>query len=1014
MLQLRGLAVYMEFNNSIKGNCDMTLDEYLEIIGQYTEFYDRSAAIRSYRAYYKGHNEFVENEVRQYVRSLLPGDDLVSIQAILESVFSAGVDIGKAVKWFEQKQEIVTETLCGWYVSKNAAKKLYEFLIYANPVRNEFNRFCVEVGREPTHAMFADYRRYMGRQLLQTRYHPASDDQYFWMESVEQLGKTFESWYMVYTAYDSSDMDGNLSLADCADVLGIHVKKLLVWLCKNESAYTLHQGRCFVPISTAYALKERWKHVQLVLLLLEEKLVKIPCKAKKTVKNIVLSQLEQMKPFWILADGTLPQQLEGKLYTAQTENANLALDKILDAIAVWPINRLQDITGMATKHLKKWTTNNIIEATRDDSGNYYVSADECRRVKALQERYISLDMIVANGIQGDNCEFHIGVHTNRDSLIDFCNEYDWWGIDYLCSKDLPINGGLFEIVVAREDSAQLQVFLQPWLRGYRKSYAEKFAIITESYKAQYPHVVKNLIQYEKEKHTADKPLIDMMQMLFWLIDKEINEMGDVEIEHVLIEPFSKDASLASCNLLSEYLLFSGYSKRNFQFVQGGKKMDTTAYAVSDFAVMVCHVVNEGVIKEHNLVQKALSSKKYADLWLYIALHIFASWRSTDYIRMKEPQLPCGPKELMEKIERNELLPEQARNIAEYFMAVNRLALNVPHKTKGTSGVPRLYFYCPRSCMESFGVILGIATAHYYLTQKADTFVTPVRDWFTIKQFFGEEFLKACGNRSFSGRRANKALMQSIDFVGREDGDLPPLVAYHLASLMRSHKLSYGKLSETTDIYLKDANFSGCTPEFIAYQMWERGVCSFVVDVMMKNCYGEQYSLLSVPQQTKLITSVGLTPYQTTNILRYVQKAEDDANEIIRAVSQDKETIRKATKRIALGHGLGKNPDCYCLRKAAGYDCEFKNRLNCMGCRYEIRTKALLVHYAQMHKNLTHFEDATGELERKRRVYLCKEVTYPAMQEIVLHLSEQPGEEYEIYKKLVQEVMTSGITECSTS
>jgi hypothetical protein len=42
--------------------------------------------------------------------------------------------------------------------------------------------------------------------------------------------------------------------------------------------------------------------------------------------------------------------------------------------------------------------------------------------------------------------------------------------------------------------------------------------------------------------------------------------------------------------------------------------------------------------------------------------------------------------------------------------------------------------------------------------------------------------------------------------------------YMLAALARSHKSGFGTLPETTDIYLKDAKFSGYRPEFIAREM----------------------------------------------------------------------------------------------------------------------------------------------------------------------------------------------------
>ena len=81
----------------------------------------------------------------------------------------------------------------------------------------------------------------------------------------------------------------------------------------------------------------------------------------------------------------------------------------------------------------------------------------------------------------------------------------------------------------------------------------------------------------------------------------------------------------------------------------------------------------------------------------------------------------------------------------------------------------------------------------------------------------------------------------------------------------------------------------------------------------------------------------------------------------------------------------------------------------MGCKYEIRTKAMLLRYAVNHHELMQ-TDGLSETEIRRRIYLCKTTTYPAIREILIHLeSETDSDEYSIYKQLVQEVKNRGIT-----
>ena len=57
--------------------------------------------------------------------------------------------------------------------------------------------------------------------------------------------------------------------------------------------------------------------------------------------------------------------------------------------------------------------------------------------------------------------------------------------------------------------------------------------------------------------------------------------------------------------------------------------------------------------------------------------------------------------------------------------------------------------------------------------------------------------------------------------------------YMLAALARSHKGGIGSLPEITDIYLKDASFSGYRPEFILREMFERGIFGFIPAIMLE-------------------------------------------------------------------------------------------------------------------------------------------------------------------------------------
>lgn len=987
----------------------MMFSEFLSLIDRYASNCDHTSALRLYHAFCKEIVTPDEEQACQYILAQLPKPRTINIRSVLEKYGQiSDTSVWKASRWVQQNGNLWQDTLCGVYVTECAAQKLRAFLSNAIPVITVFERVCSDITISYKQALFAEFCRKSRKQLLHTQYHPFCLEQWYWIGKDEDLCELVRQWYIAYSVNIPSDIEGYLSVLEAATAIGIQTDKLLRWILAHNSSYIYHHGQCLISMAKVTKLRERWNDIQPLAPIVKRKMENIPVHVRKHAQTKLNAWLDSNKHEWILPAGTLPQQQEGLLYTENPVIAEQEMDVQINTYPTIAINRLKQLTGMPVKLLKLKACSGAVAAEEVSPGIWYISKNEYRRIVLMHEQYITLDEIVLSIVKNTDSTFLIESHVNRDNLINHCNNHEWWGVQYTESENLPMNGRHFNVVLARVDAELVTDKLFLWVQGYGQSYQQKFQSIVSRYTGRYPYVINQLIEYEAEVHPVDKAFLDMACFLFELVPKDLHEMTEDEIEQVLIGPFSQMASLSSCEILSEFLLFARFTKRHFTFAGTSKTMDRRAYPIKDYAVMMAYVANDDIIQKSSLISKAISNKKYADIWLFVALHMYAAWRSTDYMRMIAPAIPYAPQEMLERIKNAEIRPDEFRAVAEWFIETNRLALDKPNKTKGTPGVSDLYFCCPQSCLETFGTILSIAVAHHLLTPNAGAFVNPVRHWTVINQFFGHEFLAACGNRSFSGQRANKSLLQCVELVGREGEKLSPTVSYFLASIVRSHKLSYGKLSDTTDIYLRDAAFSGLTPEYVIYQMWERGVCSFITDVLCKKCYGDQYSCLPIAQQTAVIKSVGLTPAQTANILQSVQYAEDAACEAIQTICQSRESMEQVLQQIAMGHGSGKNYDVFCLCKAAGMDCNQKRRLNCMGCKYEIRTKAMLLRYAVNHQKLMQ-TDGLSETEIRRRIYLCKTTTYPAIQEILVHLeSGTDDDEYSIYRKLIQEVTKRGI------
>lgn len=134
--------------------------------------------------------------------------------------------------------------------------------------------------------------------------------------------------------------------------------------------------------------------------------------------------------------------------------------------------------------------------------------------------------------------------------------------------------------------------------------------------------------------------------------------------------------------------------------------------------------------------------------------------------------------------------------------------------------------------------------------------------------------------------------------------------YMLAALARSHKGSYGEFAQTTYTYLKDAKLSGLTPEFVAQELFERGVLSCIPSMLLRTICGDDYAKLSVGNQTKMIQKLDLTPNEIETSVVTAQKSLKRSLEIVEILYQTMEvdTILKALHRIGNGTAKGVYPE----------------------------------------------------------------------------------------------------------
>jgi hypothetical protein len=304
----------------------------------------------------------------------------------------------------------------------------------------------------------------------------------------------------------------------------------------------------------------------------------------------------------------------------------------------------------------------------------------------------------------------------------------------------------------------------------------------------------------------------------------------------------------------------------------------------------------------------------------------------------------------------------------------------PLKTLHHKKAPDLKLFVPESLKAPLGIMIAVSLAHHPELRPGDGFVTPSVDMRTIRKFFGDDFVKALGGRSFSPRRCNKSYLQGIDAVSDDSPGRPK--GYMLASLARSHKSGIGSLSEITEIYLKDAKFSGYTSEFIIREMFERGVFSFIPAVLLEIYDSKNFKALTVKNQTKLIGELGFSAYQTEWLVDSVERALIKSRTAVNGILQNPHNIGEILQNIASGNAPGRQEDCLCLMTAAGFSCPYPDKASCIGCGYEIYTKTAMHTLMNEYVRLTKLKKTADKSEVWRYGKILEQAVLPAISEMI--------------------------------
>ena len=482
--------------------------------------------------------------------------------------------------------------------------------------------------------------------------------------------------------------------------------------------------------------------------------------------------------------------------------------------------------------------------------------------------------------------------SDRNKLIDFLEDNDFFGLDYKEWGDLRIGIERDMFFFRRRDIAKLDQNCSPFFEYFG------FPLKTQEVLA----LVRSLESKRAQQYMSD----------FLMFSRKTANIASVQYGQIKLTNPSRAAAPAYSN--SVYL---GLAKLIF---------------------------NSGYIAEHHMIEKAMQSYLYAEMWLYLALHYVLAWRGEDicsawvYLELFSRDVPfiSSRETLAEDILNDRLSSDVYEAAATFCVDAIQARGNLPSKTSAYDPLPLEVAITPE-LKPFFGLLILIGECHrlhsnkgYMASHRRSHYQNKMR----LREFFGPEIWELLKGENISSRRLNKSYLQKVESKAREAG-YGGILASAVASYARNHK-DLGAIQS----YLDDHNLTGETADVVLYCMMERGVMGFEIYQSLLTAYPDILSKLSLKHQNEIMKSLSVEPLMIEQKVSGLLASHEIKKSFL---SGDNETTaRMLGSMLAISQMRGKAKDAGvgCLLRAQGKVCAHPKYDSCLAnaCPYLVFTR----------------------------------------------------------------------------
>lgn len=534
-------------------------------------------------------------------------------------------------------------------------------------------------------------------------------------------------------------------------------------------------------------------------------------------------------------------------------------------------------------------------------------------------------------------------------------------------------------------------------------------LFSNAWPLTYKHYCKYVKRVDSPPDREDTEYI--LDFLLYYLDDDLVEYTNNGVVD-LIRKAIIDLTKAHGVFLTDFLAWlrlnekTAYSKDFIMSNRYTMKIQNEAYEMDTFLELIYLLTNKEYIEDNEMYLKATQSQNYVDAWLYIAMHFICSLRLTDLERLPHPVLSDPPEVVLKEI--GEGIYDHGKIMLGLSSVIKRLEMLElrPHKTERFNNIETVKINVPTSCQLHYGKLFLIAEAHRRIAGDNSPIIRKISTYTDIKRAMGDEIAALFIKRDFGSRSATKSFLQSrfdmtSEIMGTDNNNLAARIVSHA----RSHKGTYGSYAQQSLTYLRDAKFNGFTYDQVAYELLERGVCSFIPAMLLDMATKGEYSNVGVKGQTELIKLADISPEETELIVRTVEEAKERAQKIANELISGGMDIISALQSIKAGTAFSKQPECMCLLTAIKRLCPYSARQQCIGCQYEISTTSTLVHLVGEYNRLLKLnKTAQSPLEKAKYKEIARTMLIPAIQEALACLKEYGDNVYKDYESLIKELM----------